>query len=390
MSDFLGSSGADAEHGPKHAGLRVIAQTAEERVVVLSQDQWRHLCGAGGRYLSRLEQDLDVQINDVGNQLIILGHPIAIEQAENAIGSALTRIDSGLDLDDGALRDIIRTVRRGLTPTAERAALSAISGGDRAPMARALKVTPRTANQKLYVDALNTNELVFGVGPAGTGKTFLAVAQAVMALSTQQVRRIVITRPAVEAGERLGFLPGDLKEKVDPYLRPIYDALNLLMPSGRLEKAMADNTVEVAPLAFMRGRTLSDAFIILDEAQNTTVAQMKMVLTRLGSSSRMVITGDPTQVDLPPATRSGLADALQVLRGVPGIAVVTFDAEDVVRHPLVGRIIDAYAAQQRRSARDAGSTRPPAPKRAPASTDAPSEGATSNRAEPDGGSAPNP
>ena len=192
------------------------------------------------------------------------------------------------------------------------------------------------------MDALGRHEMVFGIGPAGTGKTYLAVAQAVALLASGQVERIVLSRPAVEAGERLGFLPGDMKEKVDPYLRPLYDALGDMMPGDQVARRIGTGEIEVAPLAFMRGRTLAHAFVILDEAQNTTPAQMKMFLTRMGEGTRMVITGDLTQIDLPPGTRSGLRDALDTLEGVQGIGVTRFDVRDVVRHPLVARIVDAY------------------------------------------------
>jgi phosphate starvation-inducible PhoH-like protein len=207
------------------------------------------------------------------------------------------------------------------------------------------------------MEALSSHEMVFGVGPAGTGKTYLAVAQAVAMLQTGRVDRIVLSRPAVEAGERLGFLPGDMKEKVDPYLRPLYDALHDMMPADQVIRRIANGEIEVAPLAFMRGRTLAHCFAILDEAQNTTAVQMKMFLTRMGEGSHMVITGDLTQVDLPPGMRSGLTDALDTLEGVQGIKVVRFDNRDVVRHPLVGRIVDAYdqrAAAEGDTRREAG------------------------------------
>ena len=201
---------------------------------------------------------------------------------------------------------------------------------------------PRTPTQGKYVEAIRKNELVFGIGPAGTGKTYLAVACAAEALMNGEVDRIVLSRPAVEAGERLGFLPGDMKEKVDPYLRPLYDALYDVMPAALVAKGLAENQIEIAPLAFMRGRTLSSAFVILDEAQNTTPQQMKMFLTRLGEGSRMVVTGDPTQVDLPNGISSGLADAVATLKGVDSVAAVHFANADIVRHALVGRIVAAY------------------------------------------------
>ncbi len=210
---------------------------------------------------------------------------------------------------------------------------------------------PRTLRQHQYVEAMERHDLTLALGPAGTGKTFLAVVQAVRCLSERRVERIVLTRPAVEAGERLGFLPGDLQQKVDPYLRPLYDALHGLVGNERTAALLEKGTIEVAPLAYMRGRTLSDAFVILDEAQNTTCAQMRMVLTRLGENARMVVTGDPTQIDLPPGQLSGLVEAAQVLQGVEGIAICQLTAADVVRHPLVQRLVEAYGrrdAQQRR------------------------------------------
>jgi phosphate starvation-inducible PhoH-like protein len=220
--------------------------------------------------------------------------------------------------------------------------------------ARRKPITPRTTNQRRYVAAMRRAEVVFGLGPAGTGKTFLAMALAVSFLRKGACRKIILTRPAVEAGEKLGFLPGDLTEKVDPYLRPLFDALAEMMEPQELAGLMQKNVIEVAPLAFMRGRTLQDAFVVLDEAQNTTVEQMKMFLTRLGTMSRMVITGDPTQVDLPRGRRSGLAHAVELLRDVPPIEVVGFDAGDVVRHPLVARIIAAYERDAAREREERG------------------------------------
>jgi phosphate starvation-inducible PhoH-like protein len=220
-------------------------------------------------------------------------------------------------------------------------------------------VSPRSGGQAAYIDALVQNEMVFGIGPAGTGKTYLAVAQAVAMLQSGKVDRIVLSRPAVEAGERLGFLPGDMKEKVDPYLRPLYDALHDMMPADQVLRRINNGEIEVAPLAFMRGRTLAHAYAILDEAQNTTAMQMKMFLTRMGEGTRMVITGDMSQTDLPPGMASGLRDALETLEGVPGIGVIRFDKRDVVRHPLVARIVDAYdqreaaAGEKRREVRRA-------------------------------------
>ncbi len=208
-------------------------------------------------------------------------------------------------------------------------------------------VAPRSPNQAAYLRAIDRHDLVFALGPAGTGKTYLAVASAVSLLRQRKVDRLILSRPAVEAGEKLGFLPGDLREKVDPYLRPLYDALQDMLPEGKLEQRIETGLIEIAPLAYMRGRTLSNAVVILDEAQNTTPSQMKMFLTRLGENSRMVVTGDPTQTDLPPGMPSGLADAVDKLEGVPGIGVVRFDQGDIVRHPLVSEIIHAYEAARR-------------------------------------------
>src|SRR6185437_9450686 len=222
--------------------------------------------------------------------------------------------------------------------------------------------SPRTANQAAYLRALRANELVFGLGPAGTGKTYLAVAMAVDMLMGGTVERIILSRPAVEAGERLGFLPGDLREKVDPYLRPLYDALYDMLPGEQVMKRLGSGEIEIAPLAFMRGRTLANAFVILDEAQNTTPVQMKMFLTRLGENARMAVTGDLSQIDLPPGTQSGLRDALDTLQDVEGMAIVEFGAEDVVRHRLVSRIVHAYDERDRRRAADAMPAARPTPR----------------------------
>jgi phosphate starvation-inducible PhoH-like protein len=211
---------------------------------------------------------------------------------------------------------------------------------------------PRSSNQGRYLSALRSNDLVFGVGPAGTGKTYLAVGMAVSMLLEGRVERIVLARPAVEAGERLGFLPGDMREKIDPYLRPLFDALHDLLPAEQVARRIERGEIEIAPLAFMRGRTLANAFVIVDEAQNTTVRQMKMLLTRLGEGARMAVTGDPGQVDLPPGERSGLIDAVDLLDGTEGVAVVRFENRDVVRHPMVARVLDAYAARDRRRSRN--------------------------------------
>ncbi len=252
------------------------------------------------------------------------------------------------------LEDLYGRVRSGRSVGREEvdAALRMRAGGEQRGRELEIRterrvVAPRSANQAAYLRALDSHDLVFALGPAGTGKTYLAVAAAVALLRQSRVERIVLSRPAVEAGERLGFLPGDLKEKVDPYLRPLYDALQDMLPEGKLQARIETGQIEIAPLAYMRGRTLNNAVVILDEAQNTTPSQMKMFLTRLGENSHMVVTGDPTQSDLPAGMPSGLADAVGKLEGVPGIAVVRFDQGDIVRHPLVSAIIHAYEAAQR-------------------------------------------
>ncbi len=272
-------------------------------------------------YLRGDEVVLDGDEADVGRAQAVLAELGDLVERGHALEAQTVDAVTGVLAEDGRARDVLHDVvwrHRGST------------------------IQPRTANQKRYVDAIRTSTMTFGCGPAGTGKTYLAMALAVAALDDRQVSRIILTRPAVEAGERLGFLPGDLMAKVDPYLRPLFDALYDMMDGERVTALLERGVVEVAPLAFMRGRTLNDAFIILDEAQNTTREQMRMFLTRLGMGSKVVVTGDPTQIDLPRDQRSGLVEARDVLRGVEGIAVIDFDRADVVRHQLVQRIVDAY------------------------------------------------
>ncbi|MEL6978766.1 MAG: PhoH family protein, partial [Pseudomonadota bacterium] len=260
-----------------------------------------------------------------------------------ALQSLYARLEDGRSVEPG---DVDASVR--LSGGADQ--LEMFKGGERLEIRTKKKtIEPRTPGQRHYVRQLLNKELVFGVGPAGSGKTFLAVAVGVAFMLERRVDKLILSRPAVEAGERLGFLPGDAKEKVDPYLRPLYDAINELWSGAKLDKLMEDGRLEVAPLAFMRGRTLSNAFIVLDEAQNTTEMQMRMFLTRLGENSRMVVTGDPSQVDLPRGVRSGLHEALSVLRAVPEIGITKLSESDVVRHPLVAKIVGAYAASDDRS-----------------------------------------
>ena len=290
--------------------------------------------------LVQIENRLGVYIAARGSRVQIEGPEDAVARARDVLKGMHQRLLQGHELDPGAVDSLIVMSSE---PTLE----GIISGGDDAPpiMIRTRKKTivPRSATQIDYMRALASRDVIFALGPAGTGKTYVAVAQAVSQLITGSVQRLILSRPAVEAGERLGFLPGDMKEKVDPYLRPLYDALYDCMPPEQVERRIASGEIEIAPIAFMRGRTLADAFVILDEAQNTTPAQMKMFLTRFGQNSRMVICGDPNQVDIPGGPQmSGLNDAVARLEGIEGIAVTRFTSADVVRHPIVGRIVEAY------------------------------------------------
>jgi phosphate starvation-inducible protein PhoH and related proteins len=290
------------------------------------------------------ENRLGVFISARGNRVQIEGPEEGVARARDVLKTMHQRLLKGGELDSGAVESIIAMSAE---PTLE----GIVSGDDGAPpiMIRTRKKTivPRSATQIEYMRALASKDVIFALGPAGTGKTYVAVAQAVSQLITGSVQRLILSRPAVEAGERLGFLPGDMKEKVDPYLRPLYDALYDCMPPEQVERRLASGEIEIAPIAFMRGRTLADSFIILDEAQNTTKEQMKMFLTRFGQNSRMVVCGDPKQVDIPggPAM-SGLNDAVGRLDGVEGIAITRFSVADVVRHPIVGRIVEAYEGNE--------------------------------------------
>ena len=310
------------------------------------------LLGDHDRHLVRIEQALGVRLSCRGNRVAIAGEASRVDAAQATLESLWRRLERGESVGRPEVEAALRFAEAETDPRLPLSDLPAIR-------TRRGAVGPRSAGQAAYMEALASHEMVFAVGPAGTGKTYLAVAQAVAMLQAGKVDRIVLSRPAVEAGERLGFLPGDMKEKVDPYLRPLYDALHDMMPAEQVIRRLASGEIEVAPLAFMRGRTLAHAYVILDEAQNTTAVQMKMFLTRMGEGTRMVVTGDLSQIDLPPGVHSGLRDALETLEGVPGIAVARFDKRDVVRHPLVARIVDAYdqrdaaAGDKRREARRA-------------------------------------
>lgn len=301
------------------------------------------LFGEHDRHLARLEQELGVMATSRGNELVLTGTEHGRERAEAVVKDLYARLKSGLEVTPAEVDGAIRMAN---APKADR---ERGSGANKKLQITTRKrvISPRSPTQGTYLQSLLDNELVFGIGPAGTGKTYLAVVVAVSMLLQKKVDRIILSRPAVEAGERLGFLPGDMREKIDPYLRPLYDALYDSLPGEQVMAGLESGEIEVAPLAFMRGRTLANSFVILDEAQNCTPVQMKMFLTRLGENSRMAITGDPSQVDLPLGAKSGLGDALRILKGVKGVSTVQFTARDVVRHPLVTRIVQAYGAEEK-------------------------------------------
>jgi phosphate starvation-inducible protein PhoH and related proteins len=321
----------------------LIATPANPTQVTLNFDDNRlasALFGQYGQNLALIERRLGVVANSRGNHVTIEGTREACEQARRVLETLYERLKHGDELSQGDVDGAIRlALSQGslfdFDPASARQNFEEFN-------LRKRRVRARTPAQDAYIRALKRHALVFSTGPAGTGKTWLAVAHAIQLFERKEVDRIVLSRPAVEAGERLGFLPGDMREKVDPYLRPIYDALYDLMDARVVERALQSTEIEIAPLAFMRGRTLSNAAVILDEAQNTTAMQMKMLLTRLGENSRMVVTGDPSQVDLPSGQTSGLAEAVRLLEGIDGIAHVTFSSADVIRHELVARIVDAY------------------------------------------------
>jgi len=295
------------------------------------------LFGTRDENIRLLESGLQVSTHLVDSSLEIEGEPANVSRAETILEDYAELVREGHVFSNGDLNSYLRVC----TEDPEVSLRALVSSGRQRTFGKKL-LAPKTVNQRRYLEAIERNDLVFGVGPAGTGKTYLAVAMGVSALLAKRVARIILTRPAVEAGERLGFLPGTLQEKVDPYLRPLYDALYDMLEADKVEKLLERSVIEVAPIAFMRGRTLNDSFIILDEAQNSTAEQMKMVLTRQGFNSKMVVNGDITQIDLPLGRRSGLLDALEVLKGVAGISFVKLDERDVVRHSLVQRIVKAY------------------------------------------------
>jgi phosphate starvation-inducible PhoH-like protein len=298
------------------------------------------LCGDHDRHLLLIEKRMGIKLGARGNCIELSGPVPVIKRAADILRELYNDLRNKQEVTKGSIEGRIRIAESGGVEQ---------GGADGEIKIRTTKrvLVPRTVNQAHYIKALAQNELVFGLGPAGTGKTYLAAAVAVSMLLEGKVERLILSRPAVEAGERLGFLPGDMREKIDPYLRPLYDALHDMMPGEQVKKRLETGEIEIAPLAFMRGRTLANSFVILDEAQNTTPVQMKMFLTRLGENSRMAITGDATQVDLPLGARSGLVDAINILQGIDGIGMVYFTDVDVVRHSLVTRIVRAYDANDR-------------------------------------------
>ena len=298
------------------------------------------LYGNHDRNLVRIEQLANVQLSARGNQLAIAGTADDAAVARKAIAGLYERLKRGLSIEMADVDAAVRFARTGG------------DGADDGIRTRRRTVQARSPGQRTYLTALRERDMVFALGPAGSGKTYLAVAMGVSLLIAGKVERIVLSRPAVEAGERLGFLPGDMKEKIDPYLRPLYDALHDMLPAEQIANRLESGEIEIAPIAFMRGRTLAHCYVILDEAQNTTPRQMRMFLTRLGEGSRMVITGDPSQTDLPGGQRSGLADAVETLKGVDGVRFVRLTAKDVVRHDLVTRIVEAYDARDRKIKND--------------------------------------
>jgi phosphate starvation-inducible PhoH-like protein len=295
------------------------------------------LFGTRDENIRLIESGLNVRTRLLNDSIEIEGDEADVSRAAGILNDYVTLVRDGFVFNNGDLNSYLRVVTADPETTLRRL----VESGKQRSFGKKI-IAPKTMTQRRYMDAMERNDLVFGIGPAGTGKTYLAVAMAVSALLSKRVSRIILTRPAVEAGERLGFLPGTFQEKVDPYLRPLYDALYDMIEAEKVEKLLERNTIEVAPLAFMRGRTLNDSFIIMDEAQNTSPEQMKMILTRQGFNSKMVVTGDTTQIDLPFGQRSGLIEVIEVLRGVEGISFVQFDDRDVVRHSLVQRIVKAY------------------------------------------------
>jgi phosphate starvation-inducible PhoH-like protein len=324
-----------------------------QEVLSISNDVAAELAGVGDPVLGALRERLDCTIRLRGNQLTLEGDDTHVAEARAVVDELVELVEGGHEIGPGTVDAVLGAL--------DQAEDIRDVFDDVVWRHRGKKIAPKTVNQKHYVDAIRKHTITFAIGPAGTGKTYLAMALAVAALAEREVGRIILTRPAVEAGERLGFLPGDMLAKVDPYLRPLFDALYDMLDLERTQRLVEDHTIEIAPLAFLRGRTLNESFIVLDEAQNTTPAQMKMFLTRMGYGAKVVITGDITQTDLPPGQRSGLRDALDLVEGIRGIGTIHFTDADVVRHPLVAALIRAYDSRDRAQseARERRAARPP-------------------------------
>lgn len=308
------------------------------------------LFGEHDSHLAQIEEELDVEISSRGNEIVVTGNKQNLRAAQSVFDVLWERLNKGMEVGIEEVSSAIQVARSPMDPGTRDTAMAALTEAQLKVRAKNRDITARTPKQAEYLEAIRQNHLVFGLGPAGTGKTFLAVAQAVTMMQAGEIDRLILCRPAVEAGERLGFLPGTMQEKIDPFLRPIYDALHDMLPPDQIARRLADGTIEIAPLAFMRGRTLSSAAVILDEAQNTTPAQMKMALTRIGEGSRMIITGDLSQTDLPPGQPSGLHDAIDVLGGVKDVAMIRFDEKDVVRSRLAKSIVEAYEKRDKQNA----------------------------------------
>jgi phosphate starvation-inducible PhoH-like protein len=310
-----------------------------EHIEFSNNNLFSQLVGPADTHITQIENRFGVTIAIRGNHISITGTDADVGYAKNTLQYLYAQLSKGQDIDSESLEDAIRAVNSSVNLQSSD---TNVANGKISIATKRKMIFPRSANQGEYLAAMQNKDMVFGIGPAGTGKTYLAVAVGVSLLIAGKIDKIILTRPAVEAGEKLGFLPGDMREKVDPYLRPLYDAMHDMLPADQVERRLTNGEIEVAPLAFMRGRTLSNAFVILDEAQNTTPVQMKMFLTRLGNNARMVITGDLSQIDLPNGIESGLNQALRILKNIPDIAFITFDETDIVRHPIVAKIVVAY------------------------------------------------
>lgn len=319
-------------------------ENATQHVTFADNQLLSELLGPGDKNLKRIENRFGVTISARGNHLAIAGSEQDIGYAKNTLQYLYAKLSKGQAIDSDALENAMRIVGLSVNLNPSRISQNSNAGIN----TKRRMIFPRSENQAEYLHMMQNRDLIFADGPAGTGKTYLAVAVGISMLISGKIERIILTRPAVEAGEKLGFLPGDMREKIDPYLRPLYDAMHDMLPSDQVEKRINNGEIEVAPLAFMRGRTLANAFVILDEAQNTTAVQMKMFLTRLGHNSHMVVTGDLTQIDLPAGLESGLSNAMRILQNVPDIAFINFNETDVVRHPMVSKIVSAYAKAEKK------------------------------------------